>query len=71
MPDSAALSPQQRIAELLASIVARAEYLAEIRCPYQNVRRHCTAGFGCPFQERTGSSGLIRCTAGARKGYMP
>jgi 5-methyltetrahydrofolate--homocysteine methyltransferase len=50
-----------RIAELLAGMVAHAEEQSRHRCPYRNRFDHCTAGFRCRHQRASGDD-AVACT---------
>ena len=75
-PDPAAKPTQadyqarlDRITNIFADMVQHADELSLSRCPYKDRHNHCTAKFGCRFQDRTSVADTIVCTSDDKLDY--
>ncbi|MBI2951289.1 hypothetical protein HYY27_04300 [bacterium] len=59
-----------RLNEIMAGIVRKAEEVSLRRCPYKNAEDRCTAHFGCRYQRPpTAPGGLKVCTSDDKLDY--
>lgn len=56
-----------RITELFAGMIAHADELSTVRCPYKNRFDECTARFGCRNQRKPRPGGTLLMCGGDDK----
>lgn len=58
-----------RITSIFSDMVRHADAVSLTRCPYKDRHDHCTAKFGCRFQDRSAEDGTIACTSDDKLDY--
>lgn len=61
----------EKLSTLLRDIVRQAEQNSAQRCPYKNIKDHCTAAFRCRNQARIHEEpGTFRCTGDHKLAWL-